>query len=227
MQLFKATTEQFVPTDLSVPPHSPPWITFPSSIFTASPRPAVNLLLLIPNETALPGSGAPGKTGSVADVMAGTNFFATVEVVDAFYNPVSTHTAESLDIVTSDTSGTASATQTFVSGQSQGTFIVQMRTAGAWTATGIDTNLIDPTTTWTPSVSPAAGTFNVLPGAARSSWWWRREKPYAPDRRPAKRERRSLKWPAPPSASRFIRPTPAFNLVPSSVQSPERSHDVE
>jgi len=166
MQLFKATTEQFVPTDQSVPPHSPPWIAFPSSVFTASPRPAANLLLLIPNETALPGSGAPGKTGAVADVVAGSSFSATVEIVDSFFNPVSTHTPESLRIITSDPYGTASATQTFVSVQAQGAFMVQMRTAGPQTATAIDTNLLDPTTTWTPSVSPSAGTFNVLPGPA-------------------------------------------------------------
>src|SRR5258706_5316201 len=41
-----------------------------------------------------------------------------------------------------------------------------MRTAGAQTATAVDTNLQDGTTTWLASVSPAAGTFNVLPGPA-------------------------------------------------------------
>jgi hypothetical protein len=166
MQLYKATTEQFTLTDLTTPAHSPPWIPLLSSVFTASPRPAANLLLLIPNETALPGSGAPGKTGAVANVVAGSSFSATVEIVDAFFNPVSTHTPEGLQILTSDPYGTASATQTFVSAQNQGTFNVQMRTAGPQTATAIDTNLLDPTTTWAPSVSPSAGTFTVLPGPA-------------------------------------------------------------
>ena len=166
IQLFKATTEQYIPTDLTSPPHSPPWITFPSSVFTASPKPAANLLLMIPNETALPGSGSPGKTGTVASVVAGSSFSATVEIVDAYFDPVITHSTESLQIITSDPYGTASATQSFVSAQAQGTFIVQMRTAGAQTATAIDTNLQDPTTTWAPSVSPAAGAFTVLPGPA-------------------------------------------------------------
>ena len=166
MQLFKATTEQFIPTDVTSPPHSPAWIPFPSSVFTASPRPAANLLLLIPNETALPGSGAPGKTGAVQDVVAGSSFTATVRIVDDYFNPVSAHASEGLRIVTSDPYGTASATQTFVSIQNQGTFSLQVRTAGPQTATAVDTNLLDNTTTWTPSVSPTAGTFNVLPGPA-------------------------------------------------------------
>ena len=165
MTLFKATTEQFVMTDVTAG-HAPPWTQSTSSVFTAAPKPAKNLLLLLANETATPGSGIPGKTGSVNSVVAGSTFPATVEVVDQYFNPVITHNSENLKIITSDTYGLSSATQTFVNGQSQGSFVLQMRTAGGQTATAVDTNILDPGTTWTASTSPVSGTFTVSPGAA-------------------------------------------------------------
>ena len=163
--LFKATTDQFVLTDITGG-HAPPWTQSVSSVLTAAPKPAANLLLLLPSETATPGSGAPGKTGSVDPVVAGSTFSATVEVVDQYYNPVTTHNAEDLKIITSDIYGMSSATQTFVNGEPQGFFTLQMRTAGAQTATAVDVNDLDPGTTWTASTSPISGTFTVQPGVA-------------------------------------------------------------
>ena len=54
--------------------------------------------------------------------MAGSTFPATVQVVDQYFNQVITHNSEALKLVPSDIYGIASATQTFVNGQSQGIY---------------------------------------------------------------------------------------------------------
>src|SRR5207253_4305863 len=108
----------------------------------------------------------PGKTGTVSNVVAGSTFPATVEVVDQYFNPVTSHNGENLYIVTTDTYGVSSPTQTFVNGQSQGNFTLEFKTAGQQTATAIDTNMLDLGTTWTASTSPVSGTLTVVPGPA-------------------------------------------------------------
>ncbi|MFA5975390.1 MAG: hypothetical protein WC859_04410 [Elusimicrobiota bacterium] len=165
MRLYRATTEQFVMID-STTGHAPPWAPSISSVFTASPRAAANLLLLLPNETATPGSGSPGKTGSVANVVAGSTVGATVRVVDMYFNPVTAHNQERIALATTDPYAVISTTLTFLNGQSEGTFVVQMRTASTQTVTAVDTELQDSGTHWTQSVSPATGAFEVYAGPA-------------------------------------------------------------
>ncbi len=163
--LYKATTEFFRADDVTVG-HGTAWTSSISSQFTASPKSATKLLLLLPGETATPGSGAPGKTGTVNTFVAGSTYTATLQVSDTYFNAVTSHLTEQVAVRTSDPYDTEPATQTISNGQSVANVTLQFRTASTGTASAVDTNLVDPTTTWATSVSPDTGSFNVLAGSA-------------------------------------------------------------
>src|SRR5207247_116776 len=99
--LFRATTQQIDATDITGGVgHAPPWQHSLSTVLTANAKPDSELLLLLPGETATPGSGSPGKSGvpNPAGFGAGTSIPATVQVVDQYFNPVITHSDEKVHI---------------------------------------------------------------------------------------------------------------------------------
>jgi len=97
--------------------------------------------------------------------VSGAAYTATVRVVDSFFNPVSGHPAENVQIQTTDLYD-MDPTSTVANGQSQVTMALTFRTAGTHTATAVDTNALDAGTTWLSSLSPNAGSFTVVPGSA-------------------------------------------------------------
>ena len=130
--------------------------------------PFVKMQLLVPGETAAPGT-ASGKTGTPTAQTAGTAFTVTVRAVDANWNLVSsTHTVA---ISSSDTNATLPANAALVAGSQ--TFSVTLNTAG--TATVTATNITDGTKTpnTSPSITVNAGALsNFLVEAAGSGNWY-------------------------------------------------------
>ena len=164
--LYKATTEYFQATDIT-PAHGTPWTASVSSLFTAAPKPATNVLLLLPGESIVAGGGAPGKSGTPNIFVAGSSFAVTGYVTDQYFNPVTAHNAENIGVLTSDLYDTEPLAQTVINGQSNTQFTLQLRTAATnHTAVLIDDNVFDPGTTWLASTSPASGFFSVIPAAA-------------------------------------------------------------
>src|SRR5207249_4419720 len=112
----------------------------------------VKLQLLVPGETAAPGTGS-GKTGTPNAQTAGTAFLVTVNAVDANWNLMSsTHT---VGITSTDTNATLPANAALASGTQ--TFNVTLKTAGTKTLTATD--ITDGTKT--ANTSPL---FTVNPG---------------------------------------------------------------
>ena len=85
------------------------------------------LQLLMPGETAAPGTGS-GKTGSPSAQTAGTHFNVTVNAVDANWNLVNTVT-DTAGITSSDTNATLPGNAALVAGTK--TFAVTAKTAGS------------------------------------------------------------------------------------------------
>ncbi|HAV61912.1 MAG TPA: hypothetical protein DCY13_06065, partial [Verrucomicrobiales bacterium] len=94
----------------------------------------VKLQLLLPGETAAPGT-ASGKTGSPTAQTAGSAFSVTVRAVDANWNVVGSVT-DVVGFTSSDGSAVLPANGNLVAGL--GTFDVTFRTAGGQTATVSD-----------------------------------------------------------------------------------------
>ncbi len=99
-------------------------ISTTSAIIPVVPNSATKLLVVVPGETPVPGSVATnGISGSPSPETAGSTWIATVTVVDAFYNPISTATG-SVYFLTSDPYDVDNATQTLVGGTTS--FAIQM-----------------------------------------------------------------------------------------------------
>ncbi len=100
---------------------------------TVSAGTASKLQLLMPGETAAPGSSA-GKTGTPTAQSVGTAFNVTVNAVDANWNlATSTHT---IKITSTDAGATLPANAALVGGTK--TFSVTFKTAGSQTVTATD-----------------------------------------------------------------------------------------
>src|SRR5439155_288790 len=129
-----------------------PSITVNAGAFT-------KLQLLVPGETATPGtsSSGPGKTGSPnAQPAGGAAFTVTVNAVDAAWNVVSSTDTVGL---TSTDLGAMPGNQALVSGTKM--FSVTLRTAGSQTLTASD--ITTPARTPNSSVIPVtAGSFTKL-----------------------------------------------------------------
>src|SRR5439155_10490581 len=113
----------------------------------------VKLQLLVPGETAAPGT-ATGKTGTATARTAGTAFNVTVNAVDANWNLVSS--TDTVGITSSDSNATLPASAALVTGTK--TFSVTLKTAGSATVTAADST--DPTKT-----SSISSSFTVNVGA--------------------------------------------------------------
>ncbi|MGO8838103.1 MAG: beta strand repeat-containing protein [Limisphaerales bacterium] len=134
-----------------------------SSPFTVNPGAFTGLQLLMPGETAAPGS-ASGKTGTPTAQTAGSAFTVTVNAVDANWNPVSsTHT---VGITSSDANAVLPANAALVAGTK--TFSVTFKTAGSRTVTATDITDGTKTANTSPATAVNAGAFTqvqvLLPG---------------------------------------------------------------
>ncbi|MCF8536937.1 MAG: fibronectin type III domain-containing protein [Candidatus Nanopelagicales bacterium] len=105
-----------------------------SGNFTVNAGAAVKLQVLLPGETADPGS-ATGKTGTPTNDVAGSGITATVNAVDANWNVVSSAT-QTIAITSSDGSATLPSNAQLVSGTKD--FAVTLKTAGSQTITATD-----------------------------------------------------------------------------------------
>jgi len=117
-----------------------------SAVTTNSAGAFAKLQLLMPGETAAPGS-ATGVTGTPSARTAGSSFNITVNAVDALWNIVSTN--HTVGITSSDANATMPTNAALSSGSK--TFSVTLKTGGAQTVTATD--ITDGTKS--PATSPA------------------------------------------------------------------------
>ncbi|HYG25081.1 MAG TPA: DUF2341 domain-containing protein [Verrucomicrobiae bacterium] len=104
-----------------------------SSTFTVSPGPFNKLQLLMPGESAAPGT-ATGKSGSPTARTVASSFNITVNAVDANWNGISTN--DTIAITSSDSSATLPANAALTNGTR--VFSVTFNTAGSATVTATD-----------------------------------------------------------------------------------------
>ncbi|MBN2367274.1 MAG: Ig-like domain-containing protein [Calditrichaeota bacterium] len=115
--------------DLTQPPH-----TGTSNQFTVQPGPLTKLQTLLPGETATPGI-APGKTGTVSPILAGTAMTVRVNAVDAWWNLISSITHE-VQFSSSDASASLPPNASLYNGTRQ--FSVTLNGTGVHTVTAHD-----------------------------------------------------------------------------------------
>jgi hypothetical protein len=109
-----------------------------SPSFTVNPGAFAKLQLLMPGETAAPGTTA-GKTGSPPTQTAGASFSITVTAVDTSWNLISTN--DTVQIASSDAQATLPADAALSAGS--GTFSVTLKTSGMQTITAEDVTHIE------------------------------------------------------------------------------------
>ncbi len=124
-----------------------------SSAITVNLGAFVQLQILLPGETAAPGTPT-GKTGSPTAQTAGTGYDVTINAVDANYNLINTN--DTVHITSSDPQAEL-PTDGALSGGTM-TFSVTNRTAGSWTVTASDV-------TQAGITSNTSTSFTVNPGA--------------------------------------------------------------
>src|SRR5438552_13221548 len=120
--------------------------------------PFTKLQLLMPGETAAPGT-ASGKTGTPNAQTAGTPFTVTVNAVDANWYLVNTVT-DTVGITSTDTNATMPGNAALASGTK--TFSVTLTTAGTKTLTATDITDGTKTANTSPSITVNAGAFTKL-----------------------------------------------------------------
>src|SRR5207237_6291431 len=116
------------------------------------------LQLLVPGETAAPGTGS-GKTGTPTAQTAGTPFTVTVNAVDANWNLVNT-ISDIAGITSSDVNATLPANAALVAGTK--TFSVTLNTAGSRTVTATDITDGTKTANTSPPITVNVGAFTKL-----------------------------------------------------------------
>jgi hypothetical protein len=136
-----------------------------SGAIAVNPGSFAQLQLLVPGETASPGS-ATGKTGSPSSQAAGIPLSVTVNAVDALWNLVNTVT----DVIHVDSSD-AAATLPPDAALAEGTksFIVTLNTAGTATITASDTLNLGVGSVTSPSITVGPGTFTAATGGGSIS----------------------------------------------------------
>lgn len=133
-----------------------------SSSLTVNAGAFTKLQLLVPGETAAPGT-ASGRTGTPTAQTAGTAFMVTVNAVDANWNMVSsTHTVR---MTSSDGAATLPTDAALVAGTK--TFSVTLNTAGSMTVTATDITDGSKTANTSPSITvyPTTVTTVTIPAA--------------------------------------------------------------
>ena len=132
-----------------------------SAPITLIPGPFVKLQILLPGETAQPGSST-GKSGTPSQQTANTSFAVTVNAVDAHWNIVPS--TETVSIASSDTSAMLPMPAPLVAGTI--TFNVRPQSGGSTTFTATD--LTDGAKA--PTTSTAVSVTNTAPSAASDSY---------------------------------------------------------
>ena len=134
---------------------SPNLTTGTSALIAVSSASFAKYNVLLPGETASPGS-ASGHTGSPTAVTAGAVVAVTVQAVDQYWNLLSAQTP-TVAITSSDANAVLPASAALVAGQ--GTFNVTFKVAAAQTVTATSTG---PVTGTSPSVTVSAGAATQL-----------------------------------------------------------------
>ena len=125
---------------------------------TVNPGAFTKLQILLPGETAAPGT-ATGKTGTPTARTAAAAFVATVNAVDANWNRVSS-VADTVRITSSDANAQLPANAALVAGTQ--TFDVTLLTAGSRTVTATDVTDGTKTANTSPATTVTAGAFTKL-----------------------------------------------------------------
>src|SRR5262245_12358287 len=125
-----------------------------SATFAVSSAVFSKLQLLVPGETAAPGTPT-GKTGTPSPQAAGTPFNVTVNAVDASWNLVNT-IADTVALTSSDSNATLPANAALVSGTK--TFSVTLNTIGSQTLTISDQTDGSKTADTSPAITVGGGT---------------------------------------------------------------------
>src|SRR5205814_9084657 len=123
-----------------------------------SPAAFAKLQLLVPGETAAPGS-ATGKSGTPTTSTAATAFNITVNAVDSFWNVVNA-VSDTVDITSTDVNATLTADAALVSGTK--TLSVTFKTAGSQTLSATDVTDGSKSANTSPSMTVNAGAFVKL-----------------------------------------------------------------
>ncbi len=129
-----------------------------STSFSISAGAFVKLQLLMPGETAAPGT-VGGKSGTPASRTVGAAFSVTVNAVDSSWNVVSSAT-DVVGITTSDPNAVLPANAALVSGT--GSFSLTFKTAGSRTVTASDITTPSRTASTSPATTVNPGAFTKL-----------------------------------------------------------------
>ena len=128
-----------------------------SSSLTVNAGAFSKLQLLVPGETAAPGT-TTGKAGSPSSQAVGVAFNVTVKAVDANWNPVSS--TDAVAITSSDGGASLPANANLVAGVQ--TFSVTLNTAGSQTVTATDATDGGKSPNTSPSIIVTPGAFTKL-----------------------------------------------------------------
>jgi len=130
-------------------------ISYAAGDITVNPGAFAKLQILLPGETAAPGTGS-GKTGTPTGQTTTGAFTVTVNAVDAFWNVVSSAPGNTIAITTTDGAAILPVNAALVSGTR--TFSITLRTLGSSTitASNVSNGLITANTS--ASVAVTAGT---------------------------------------------------------------------
>src|SRR5439155_307693 len=129
-----------------------------SSNTVVTPGAFTKLQLLVPGETAAPGT-VSGKTGTPTATTSGSAFNVTVRAVDALWNLVNT-AGDVVDINSTDTTALVPADANSVSGTK--TFSVTLKAAGSQTLTASDVTDGTRTANTSPSITVNIGAMAKL-----------------------------------------------------------------
>ena len=129
-----------------------------SNSFSVSAGAFIKLQLLMPGETAAPGT-VSGKAGTPAPRTAGAAFSVTVNAVDSSWNVVSSAT-DVVGITTSDPNGVLPTNAALVSGT--GSFGLTFKTAGSRAVTASDMTTPARTASTSPATTVNPGAFTKL-----------------------------------------------------------------
>ncbi len=129
-----------------------------STSFTVNPGAFTKLQLLVPGETAAPGT-MTGKTGTATAQNTDTPFDVTANAVDANWNVVHT-VGDTVAITASDPNASLPANAALSGGTR--TFSVRFNTAGSWTVTATDVTDGSKTANTSPAITVNLGAFVQL-----------------------------------------------------------------
>ena len=131
-----------------------------SANIVVSPAAFTQLQLLVPGETAAPGT-ASGKTGTPSAQIMGTGFGVTVNAVDAYWNLVNT-VSDTVGLSSSDTSATLPAAAALAAGTTNLTVYFNANGTFTLTATDLSNGSKSPSTS--PAIAVSGAQFTAATG---------------------------------------------------------------